>query len=88
MSGRAPTGSKEPYRLVKVEIEKLNRLLDLTSEALTAHDRYEAILREEARPSTSNTKELRDESDRLFDELQDLAQELRGMVPSPGIRSD
>ena len=72
------------FQSARVEIDKLNRLLDLTSEAIAARDRYESVLRDKKGSRCDTSRELRRESDRLFNELEDVAQELRRMVADSG----
>jgi two-component system chemotaxis sensor kinase CheA len=80
----APVAAGEPetarVRTLRVEVERLDQILNLVGEIAIARGRLLGALEEGARAGGAQALEIHRESDRLFLELQDLVLKIR-MVP-------
>ncbi|HSG39861.1 MAG TPA: chemotaxis protein CheW [Thermoanaerobaculia bacterium] len=82
----AGPASRRPRRTLRVDLDKLDRLLDLTGEIAIAHGRFTAALERREEPRRQELQEIHAGIDRLQGQLQALMTELRLVAVGPLFR--
>ena len=80
-------GADYTARTLRVGIEKLDRLLNLSGELTIARGRLQAILETSASRELRQALEVHHEADRLFADLQELVMEVRMVSVGPVFRA-
>lgn len=85
-AGAASSGERAPTRTLRVSLETLDRILDLTGEIGVERGRLREALERGAGASCTGAAELHRESDRLHAELQELVMKARMEPLGPTFR--